>query len=165
MMNFLYYLQYMSAEATKSNNAQTKKIFVNLPVKDLKKSMEFYRRLGFKFNPMFTDENAACVVISDDIYSMLLTEQFFKNFIPDRAICEARKSTEVLVALSLESRAKVDEIVEKAVAAGGAEYREKQDYGWMYGRAFQDVDGHIWEPFYADLNLAPEEMKKKAQQG
>lgn len=135
-------------------------VFVNLPVKDLEKTKEFFGKLGFKFNPMFTDENGACMVISDDNYAMLLTEKFFKGFIPGREICDA-KSTETLVALALESRAKVDEIVQKAVAAGGSEYREKQDYGWMYGRAFQDINGHIWEPFFADLSAAPEEMKKK----
>lgn len=114
----------------------------------------------FTFNPVFTDENAACMVISEDNYAMLLTEKFFKNFIPDREIC-GPKSTETLVALALESRTKVDEIVGKAVAAGGSEYREKQDYGWMYGRAFQDINGHIGEPFYADMDAMPEEMKNK----
>jgi predicted lactoylglutathione lyase len=136
------------------------KIFVNLPVKDLDKTKEFFGKLGFAFNPMFTNENAACMVISEDNYAMLLTEKFFKEFIPGREIC-GPKSTEALVALQLESRAKVDEIAQKAVAAGGSEYREKQDYGWMYGRAFQDIDGHIWEPFYADLAAVPEEMKNK----
>ncbi|HEX6561186.1 MAG TPA: VOC family protein [Nitrososphaera sp.] len=139
----------------------TKKIFVNLPVKDLKKTMEFFGNLGFGFNPMFTDENAACMVISEDIYAMLLTEKFFKGFIPGREICDSRKSTEALVAVSLESRAKVDEMIKKAVAAGGSEYRETQDYGWMYGRAFQDINGHIWEPFYANMDALPEEMKNK----
>jgi predicted lactoylglutathione lyase len=137
------------------------KIFVNLPVKDLEKTKEFFSKLGFTFNPMFTDENTACMVISEENYAMLLTEKFFQNFIPGREICDTRKSTETLVALGLDSRAKVDEIVTKAVAAGGSEYREKQDYGWMYGRAFKDIDGHIWEAFYADLNAMPEEMKNK----
>lgn len=137
------------------------KIFVNLPVKDLKRTIEFFGNLGFEFNPMFTDENAACMVISEDIYAMLLTEKFFKNFIPDREICDTSKSIESLVALSLESRAKVDEMIKKAVAAGGSEYREKQDYGWMYGRAFKDINGHIWEPFYMDMKSVPEEMKNK----
>jgi predicted lactoylglutathione lyase len=89
------------------------KIFINLPVKDLKKTMEFFGNLGFKFNPVFTDENAACMVISEDIYSMLLTEKFFKNFIPGREICDTSKSTETLVALSIESWAQVDEMIEK----------------------------------------------------
>lgn len=137
------------------------KVFVNLPVKDLNRAKEFFGKLGFTFNLTFTDENAACMVIGEDnSYAMLLTEKFFKGFIPDREICDA-KSTEALLALALESRAKVDEMIQKAVASGGSEYREKQDYGWMYGRSFQDLDGHIWEPFYADLNSMPEEMRNR----
>jgi predicted lactoylglutathione lyase len=101
------------------------------------------------------------MVISEENYAMLLAEPFFKNFIPGREICDTDKSTETLVALGLESRARVDEIVQKATAAGGSEYREKQDYGWMYGRAFKDLDGHIWEAFHADMNAMPEEMKNK----
>ena len=142
---------------------QTTKIFVNLPVKDLKKTMDFFSRLGFEFNPVFTDENAACMVISEDIYAMLLVEKFFKSFIPDKQICDARSSAEALVALSTGSREQVDELTRKAVAAGGSEYRQAQDYGWMYGRAFQDIDGHIWEIFYTDMSAMPEEMKKKGQ--
>ena len=139
------------------------KIFVNLPVRDLKKTMAFFTKLGFKFNPMFTDENAACMVVSEDIYAMLLVEKFFKDFIPGKEICEAKKSTEAIVALSLESRENVDEMIRNAVMAGGSEYRQAQDHGWMYGRAFQDINGHIWEPFYMDMNSIPEEMKKKSQ--
>jgi len=137
------------------------KIFVNLPVSDLKKTMNFFSELGFKFNPMFTDENAACMVISEDIYVMLLVETFFKSFIPDKEICDAKTSAEAIVALSAKSRKEVDELIKKAVAAGGSEYRQAQDYGWMYGRAFQDINGHIWEIFYMDMNAIPEEMKKK----
>ena len=137
------------------------KVFVNMSVKDLNRSKEFFGKLGFTFNPMFTDENAACMVISEENYAMLLTESFFKNFIPGREICDTGKNTETLVALGLESGAEVDEIIRNAVAAGGSEYREKQDYGWMYGRAFSDLDGHIWEAFYADLNAMPEAMKNK----
>jgi len=139
----------------------TTKIFVNLPVSDLKKTMDFFSKLGFEFNPIFTDENAACLVISEDIYAMLLVEKFFKNFIPDKEICNAKSSAEALLALSTKSREEVDELIKKAVAAGGSEYRQTQDYGWMYGRAFQDIDGHIWEIFYMDMNAIPEEMKKK----
>ena len=139
----------------------TTKIFVNLPVRDLKKTMDFFSKLGFEFNPIFTDENAACLVISEDIYAMLLVEKFFKNFIPDKEICNAKSSAEALLALSTKSREEVDELIKKAVAAGGSEYRQTQDYGWMYGRAFQDIDGHIWEIFYMDMNAIPEEMKKK----
>lgn len=139
----------------------SRQIFLNLPVKDLSKTIDFFAKLGFTFNPMFTDENAACMVISDDVYAMFLTEKFFKNFIPDREICNSHQSTESLLALSLESRDKVDEMIKNVVAAGGSEYRETQDYGWMYGRAFRDIDGHIWEPFCMDMNSVPEEMKKK----
>jgi predicted lactoylglutathione lyase len=137
------------------------KIFVNLPVSDLKKTMNFFSELGFKFNPMFTNENAACMVIGEDIYAMLLVEKFFKNFIPDKEICDTKRNAEAIVALSAKTRQEVDELVGKAVAAGGSEYREAQDYGWMYGRAFQDINGHIWEMIYMDMNAIPEEMKKK----
>src|SRR5687768_12525839 len=119
------------------------KIFVNLPVKDLPKSMEFYKKLGFSFNPQFTDQTAACMVISDDIYSMLLTHAKFKEFTP-KSICDATKSSEVLVALSQDSREQVSDLVKKAVAAGGTTYAESKDYGFMYQHGFQDLDGHIW---------------------
>ena len=141
----------------------TKQIFVNLPVKDLKKTVDFFSKLGFKFNPVFTDENATCMVISEDIYAMLLVEKFFKSFIPDKEICDSKRSAEALVALSAGSRKEVDELVGKAVAAGGSEYRQTQDYGWMYGRAFQDINGHIWEIFYMNMDAMPEEMKNKAK--
>lgn len=140
-----------------------KQIFVNLPVKDLKKTVDFFSKLGFKFNPVFTDENATCMVISEDIYAMLLVEKFFKSFIPDKEICDSKRSAEALVALSAGSRKEVDELVGKAVAAGGSEYRQTQDYGWMYGRAFQDINGHIWEIFYMNMDAMPEEMKNKAK--
>ncbi|MFC5472797.1 VOC family protein [Paraherbaspirillum soli] len=120
------------------------KIFVNLPVKDLNQSVAFFTQLGFSFNPQFTDETATCMIVSDDIFVMLLIEEKFKTFTP-KEVCDARKYTEVLVCLSLESRAKVDEMVRKAVAAGGTTYKEPQDHGFMYEHGFQDVDGHIWE--------------------
>jgi predicted lactoylglutathione lyase len=125
------------------------KIFVNLPVSDLKKSMTFFTSLGFAFNAQFTDETAACMVVSDDIFVMLLTKPKFKAFTP-KEICDATKSTEVLVCLSAESRQKVDELVRKAVAAGGKTYQEPQDHGFMYGHGFQDLDGHIWELAYME---------------
>ncbi|HBH88194.1 MAG TPA: glyoxalase/bleomycin resistance/extradiol dioxygenase family protein [Syntrophaceae bacterium] len=127
----------------------TTKIFVNLPVKNLDKSMEFFVKLGFKFNPQFTDENAACLIVSEDIFAMLLIEKFFKTFTP-KEICDATKYTEVLVALSMGSRKDVDEMVRKAVAAGGTTYSEPQDRGFMYLHGFQDPDNHIWEIFYMD---------------
>jgi uncharacterized protein len=120
------------------------KIFVNLPVRDLKKSMDFFGKVGFTFNAQFSDETAACMSISEDIYIMLLTENKFKTFTP-KQICDATKSTEVLVCLSSASRDEVNEMVRKAVAAGGTTYKEAEDHGFMYGHGFQDLDGHIWE--------------------
>ena len=125
------------------------KIFVNLPVKDLKRSMSFFEALGFANNPQFTDETAACMVISDDIFVMILTEPKFKSFTP-KPIADATKSTEVLIALSRDSRADVDDIVAKAIAAGGSTYAEAKDYGFMYQHGFQDPDGHIWEVIWMD---------------
>ena len=139
----------------------TRQVFINLAVKDLNKTIEFFTKLGFKFNPQFTDENATCMIIDKDSFVMLLVEKFFKSFIPDKEICDAKKSAEALVAISAESRAKVDEMIKKAIEAGGKEYRNVQDYGWMYGRAFQDINGHIWEVGYMDESAMPEEMKKK----
>lgn len=123
------------------------KIFVNLPVKNLNKSIGFFTSLGFSFNPQFTDETATCMIVSEDIFVMLLTNEKFKTFTP-KPICDATKSTEVLVCLSCENRAKVDELVRKAVAAGGSTYNEPQDHGFMYAHGFQDLDGHIWELMY-----------------
>ena len=125
------------------------KIFVNLPVKDLKKSIEFFTNLGFRFNQQFTDETATCMIVTDDIFVMLLTEEKFKTFTP-KEICDAKKSTEVLVALSYDNRSDVDDMVRKAVAAGGSTYNEPQDHGFMYAHGFQDLDGHIWEVFYME---------------
>jgi uncharacterized protein len=124
-------------------------IFVNLPVKDLNKSVEFFTKLGYEFNPQFTDENATCMIVSENIFVMLLVEKYFKTFVP-KGICDTSKSAEVLVALSFESRAAVDEIVAKAIAAGGTTYKEPNDMGFMYQHGFQDLDGHIWEIFFMD---------------
>ena len=125
------------------------KIFVNLPVKNLDKSIEFFSQLGFRFNQQFTDETATCMIVTDDIFAMLLTEEKFKTFTP-KEICDAKKYSEVLVALSYDSRSDVDDMVRKAVAAGGSTYNEPQDHGFMYAHGFQDLDGHIWEIFYMD---------------
>ncbi len=125
------------------------KIFVNLPVRDLNTSIEFFTKLGFTFNPQFTDETATCMVVSEDIFVMLLTHDKFKTFTP-KEICDATKSTEVLVCLSSESREKLDQMVHKAVAAGGTTYNEPQDHGFMYAHGFQDLDGHIWELIYME---------------
>jgi len=120
------------------------KIFVNLPVKNLDASMAFFDTLGYRFEPRFTDETAACMIISEDSYVMLLTEAKFRTFTP-RPVCDARTSTEVLVGLSCESRDQVNDLVSKAVAAGGSTYAEPADYGFMYQHGFEDFDGHIWE--------------------
>lgn len=127
----------------------SRKIFVNLPVKDLEKARKFFTSLGFQFNPQFSDETAASMVVSDDIYAMLLTHEKFRTFTPND-ISDARKQTEVLVALSAESREEVDDLVRKAIAAGGNTYNEAQDHGFMYAHGFQDLDGHIWELVYME---------------
>lgn len=132
-----------------------KQIFVNLPVKNLNKSKGFFSRLGFTFNPKFTNKDAACMIIGENMFAMLLVEKFFKTFIK-KEISDAKKSTEVLIALAVDSRGKVDEMIKNAIRAGGKESRDKQDNGWMYGRAFEDLDGHIWEVFYMDETAIPE---------
>jgi len=133
-----------------------KQIFVNLPVKDLKKSMDFFTKLGFTFNPQFTDDNAACMIIGENIYSMLLMEKFFKGF-TKKEISDAKKTTEVLIAIDAESREEVDELIKKAVDAGGTIYRDPDDHGWMYSHSFADLDGHQWEVLYMDTNKMPNE--------
>lgn len=132
-----------------------KQIFVNLPVKDLQQTIEFFTKLGFTFNPQFTDENATCMIIGENIYAMLLVEKFFKTFIPKKEICDARKNTEVLLALSVDSREQVDEFAQKAFDAGAMPARDAEDHGWMYGRSFEDINGHIWEVFYMDESAMP----------
>jgi uncharacterized protein len=134
------------------------KIFVNLPVKDLNKTIEFFTKLGFKFNPQFTDVNATCMIIGLDIFVMLLIEKFFKTF-TKKEICDASKNTEVIVALSVETREKVDQMINKAIEAGGRESREPQDHGWMYGRSFEDINGHLWEIIYMDESAVKNDEK------
>lgn|SRR3989338_7058303 len=131
-----------------------KQIFINLPVKDLQKTVAFFTHLGFEFNPKFTDENATCMIVGENIFAMLLVEKFFKTFTP-KEIADAKKSTEVLLALQVESREAVDDLIAKAIAAGGLEPRERQDHGWMYGRSFEDLNGHIWEVFFMDESAMP----------
>ena len=136
----------------------TRKIFVNLPVKDLNETIEFFAKLGFKFNPQFTDENATCMIVGDDIFVMLLAEKFFKTF-TKKEICDASKNIEVIVALSVESREAVDQVINKALESGGREPREPQDYGWMYERSFEDINGHIWEIIYMDESAVEKDEK------
>jgi uncharacterized protein len=129
-------------------------IFVNLPVKDLKRSVDFFTQLGYTFNPQFTDENATSMVVSDTIYVMLLVEGFFKTF-TSKEIADATKTTEAIVCLSAESRAEVDELVGKAVAAGAKTPREAQDHGFMYQHGYEDLDGHLWELVYMEPGGMP----------
>jgi predicted lactoylglutathione lyase len=126
-------------------------IFVNLPVKDLQRSVAFFTSLGYGFDPRFSDENATCMIVSDTICVMLLLDDFFKTF-TKKDLCDTARHTEVLVGLSCDSREKVDEMVDKAVAAGGLVPNVARDYGFMYQHGFEDLDGHLWELIY----LAPE---------
>lgn len=126
-----------------------RKIFVNLPIKDMGRSQAFFRALGFDFNPQFTNEQGACMVVSEDIFIMLLVEPFFQGF-TKKPIADAKKSTEVLVCLSCESRAEVDDLVKKALAAGGSAPNPVQDHGFMYSHGFEDPDGHVWEVVWMD---------------
>ncbi|HTU10807.1 MAG TPA: VOC family protein [Allosphingosinicella sp.] len=135
----------------------SKMIFVNLPVADLPKAKAFYEAIGFENNPMFTDETAACMVISDTIFVMLLTHAKFAQF-TTREIADSHKSAAHLIALSADSRDGVDTITDAAIAAGGREHREKQDMGFMYGRSFEDLDGHVWEPMFMDMDAATQAM-------
>ena len=124
-------------------------IFVNLPVKDLDASKAFYEALGYSVNEQFTDENASCVVVSDTIYVMLLTEAFAARF-TNKAVADATTTTEVINALSAESREAVDRLADVALRAGGSRVKEPQDQGFMYSRSFADPDGHQWEVLYMD---------------
>ncbi|MGG3508450.1 VOC family protein [Paenibacillus lautus] len=124
-------------------------IFVNLPVKDLEKTKDFFSKIGFEFNAQFTDKNAACLVIGDNIFAMLLTEDYFKTF-TKKDLSNAANTTEVILALSAESREQVDEIVNAALSAGGSPSNDPVDHGFMYGWSFQDPDGHLWEVMYMD---------------
>jgi len=144
-----------------SSISMATKIFVNLPVKDLNRTVEFFTKLGFSFNPQFTDENATCMVIGEDIFVMLLVEKFFKSF-TKKEICDATKDAEVIVALSAESRENVDQMINRVIQAGGTESREPQDHGWMYGRSFQDIDGHLWEVIYMDVSAMQKESEKQS---
>jgi predicted lactoylglutathione lyase len=133
-----------------------KQIYVNLPVKDLKRSVEFFTALGFSFNPDYTDENATCMIINDDAFVMLLVEGFFKTF-TSKGVADASSSTEAIMAYSVDSKEAVDDAVRKALAAGGTPSQEPQDYGFMYNHSFQDPDGHLWEVMWMDPAGPPAE--------
>ena len=129
-------------------------IFVNLPIRNMERSQAFFKSLGYSFNPQFTNEQGACMVVHDNIFVMLLVESFFKTF-TRKPVADATKSTEVLVCLSCDSRAEVDSLVAKALAAGGKAPNPPQDHGFMYGHGFEDLDGHQWELAYMDPNAVP----------
>ncbi len=130
-----------------------RQIYVNLPIRDMKRSRAFFESLGFSFNPGFTNEQGACMVIGDASFVMLLVEPFFQTFTKKR-VADARESTEVLVCLSCESRDEVDTLVKKALAAGGKAPNAPQDHGFMYGHGFEDLDGHVWELIFMDPQAA-----------
>lgn len=125
------------------------KIFINYAVKDLQKSIAFFTRIGYTFNPHFTDETGTCMIISEHIYAMLLTEKRFKDF-TNKEITDAKKSIEVMNAFSCDNREAVDEIFNKGIDAGAKESAPTQDHGFMYAREFEDLDGHIWSYFWMD---------------
>lgn len=130
------------------------KVFINLPVKDLNRSKTFFEGLGFSFNPQFSDENAACMVISDSIFAMLLTEAYFQTF-TKKAICDATKNTEVLIALDAVSREEVEQTIARAKELGASIYADPADQSWMYQHSFADLDGHQWEIAYVDVSQMP----------
>jgi predicted lactoylglutathione lyase len=130
------------------------KVFINLPVKDLEKSKTFFKGLGYSFNPQFTDEKAACMVISDTIYAMFLTETYFKTF-TKKNVSDATVSTEVLFALDAASKEEVQTMVANAKKLGATIYSEPADHGWMYQHSFADLDGHQWEIAYLDETKLP----------
>lgn len=133
---------------------QAEKTFVNLPVKDLKKTVEFFTKLGFEFDPQYTDANATCMIVNSNTFVMLLVEEFFQTFIK-KELADASRTSEVIMALTADSRAQVDELVNKALEAGGKPYNDPVDHGFMYTWSFQDPDNHLWELFYMDPNAAP----------
>jgi uncharacterized protein len=136
--------------------AMATQTFVNLPVKDLTKATEFFSAIGFSFDPEFTDENATRMIISDETSVMLAVEPFFKGFIEPQGVADTSRTREVIVGLSAESREQVDDLAEKAVAAGAQPLGEPEDQGFMYMRGFRDLDGHQWSFIYMDMSAIPE---------
>lgn len=126
-------------------------LFVNLPIADLKRSTDFFTELGFTFNPQFTDENATCMIVNDEACVMLLVRPYFETF-TDKALVDAQSHVQTLLTISADSREQVDEIADKALAAGGKQTKDPQDQGFMYGRSFQDPDGHDWEVMFMDMS-------------
>ncbi len=146
----------------KESSNMKRQIFVNIAVTDLAKSRAFFSSLGFSFNEQFCDDTAACLVISEEIHAMLLTHDKMKGFLPKGHEIAGPKTHEALVCLSCESREEVDRLVDKAITEGGRTFSEPQDYGFMYYRSFQDLDGHIWEMAHMDMSKIPSEEPTKA---
>lgn len=130
-------------------------MFVNLPVKDLNRSIAFFTELGFAFNPQFTDENATCMIVGTDSFVMLLVEPYFQSFIK-KPVSDATQAAECIIAISADSKAAVDKIVDKALEIGGSPSNDTMDLGWMYNRSFQDLNGHLWEVAYMDMSAMPQ---------
>ncbi|QIC47036.1 VOC family protein [Lysinibacillus sphaericus] len=135
---------------------QSKNIFINLPVKNLNKSTSFFQKLGFEFNQQFSDETTASMIISENIFALLMVEDRFKAF-TNKKITDTTVSAEAILCLSADNREQVDQLVNKALASGGKPYSDPQDHGFMYGWGFQDLDGHIWEVVYMDEHAMNQE--------
>lgn len=133
---------------------QHQQIFVNLPIQNMERSQAFFRSLGYDFNPQFTNDQGAALVLGENLFAMLLVEPFFQTF-TKKTIVDAKKNVEVLVCLSCSSRAEVDALVQKARDAGGSVPNAPQDHGFMYSHSFEDLDGHVWELVYMDPNAVP----------
>ena len=129
--------------------ATSRKIFVNLPVRNLDTSVEFFTNLGFTFDPRFTDESGTCMVVSDEAFVMLLVQDRFRDF-TSKALCDSTTHIEAILAVSADSREQVDQLADTALAAGGQPANEPMDHDFMYGRSFHDPDGHLWEVIWMD---------------
>ena len=138
----------------------TTKAFINLAVKDLGKTKDFFAKLGFSYNPQFTDDKAACMIINEDCAVMLLKEEFFKTF-TEKDLVDSHTSTEVLTAITVDSRESVDKMMDIALTSGAGESGDPREHGFMYGRAFSDPDGHIWEVLWMDMNAFTQQAKQE----
>jgi uncharacterized protein len=145
----------VTVEVSRRESAMSRNTFINLPVKDLARTTRFFNEVGFSFNQQFTNEDATCMIISDETYAMLVVEPFFKGF-TQQDITDTSSSREVIVGLSAESKQEVDQRVDKAVAAGGESLGDAQDDGVMYMRGFRDLDGHQWSFIHMDMSAIPQ---------
>ena len=139
----------------------SRKLFVNIAVEDLDRSVDFFTKLGFSFDKRFTDESATCMIVGEDAYAMLLVRERFQDF-TKKEIVDSTRQTEAILALSAESREDVDQLADKALASGGSEANEPMEMDFMYGRSFHDPDGHLWEVFWMDMSAVPDTAKAGA---